>query len=811
MTALLDAPARLATGTELNRLRSSRSPARPEAMEVRGDRVYIAEFDHNNHNGHLLVVDQSGNLLKDVAMVDGDRVHAGGLSIYGNYAYVPLTGDGTIVARVATVSSEATWVKAGVMIRGSLSPSSAQAFMLASSAKGTAFQRRLADANASISTSGSASTTPRWVKLTRTGSTITAFESADGVAWTAVGSNTFVTGASVEIGLAVSSHVNGALATATFDNVSVTRATAPPPPPPPNVPPTVALTSPLNGATATAPATITVTAQANDSDGTIARVDFYAGATKLGTATTAPYAFTWTGVAASTYTLTAVATDNAAAVTTSSAVTITVTDPPTVPPGPGLPTGWQQADVGATGAAGTSTFTNGVFTVTGGGADVWGTADAFQYVYRTLDGDGSIVARVTSVQNVANWTKAGVMMRSSLSPASAQGYMLVSSAKGLAFQRRLADGNVSVSTSGAAAAAPRWVKLTRTGNTIAAFESADGSVWTQLASSTFVMGSSIDVGLAVSSHVSGVLASAAFDNIVVSSNSVVPPPPPPPPNVVPTVSLTSPADGATMQAPATVTVTATASDNDGTIARIEFFAGTTRLGISTTAPYSVTWNNVTPGTYSLTAVAVDNAGGTTQSPAVSVTVTAPPPPPSTALLPGWSDADVGAVPFAGNATLTNGTYTVTGSGADVWGTADQFNYAYRAWTGDGTLIARIASEQNVSSWVKAGVMIRATPAADSAHAFMLVSPAKGTAFQRRGVAGGASVSTAGPVATAPRWVKLTRIGDNVTAYDSADGLTWTLVGSDTIPMGASVLVGLAVTSHNSGALATATFDNVSIR
>lgn len=61
-----------------------------EAMEVHGDRTYIAEFDHNNQNGHLLVLDQSGNLLKDVAMVDGHRVHAGGLSIYGNYAYVPL-------------------------------------------------------------------------------------------------------------------------------------------------------------------------------------------------------------------------------------------------------------------------------------------------------------------------------------------------------------------------------------------------------------------------------------------------------------------------------------------------------------------------------------------------------------------------------------------------------------------------------------------------------------------------------------------------------------------------------------------------
>lgn len=61
-----------------------------EAMEVHGDRIYLAEFDHNNLNGHLLVLDQSGNLLKDVTMVDGNRDHAGGLSINGDYAYVPL-------------------------------------------------------------------------------------------------------------------------------------------------------------------------------------------------------------------------------------------------------------------------------------------------------------------------------------------------------------------------------------------------------------------------------------------------------------------------------------------------------------------------------------------------------------------------------------------------------------------------------------------------------------------------------------------------------------------------------------------------
>ena len=86
--------------------------------------------------------------------------------------------------------------------------------------------------------------------------------------------------------------------------------------------------------------------------------------------------------------------------------------------------------------------------MTGAGADVWGTADAFHYAYRTLTGDGSIVARVTSIQNVHAWTKAGVMIRNSLSPSAAQGFMLVaaSATKGVPFQRRPSDGAASVST-----------------------------------------------------------------------------------------------------------------------------------------------------------------------------------------------------------------------------------------------------------------------------------------------------------------------------------------------------------------------------
>jgi chitinase len=96
-------------------------------------------------------------------------------------------------------------------------------------------------------------------------------------------------------------------------------------PPPANTPPTVSLTSPANGATATAPATITISANAADANGTVSSVAFYNGATLLGTDTSAPYSYSWTGVAAGTYSITAKATDNAGAVTTSSAVSVTVT------------------------------------------------------------------------------------------------------------------------------------------------------------------------------------------------------------------------------------------------------------------------------------------------------------------------------------------------------------------------------------------------------------------------------------------------------------------------------------------------------
>ena len=565
---------------------------------------------------------------------------------------------------------------------------------------------------------------------------------------------------------------------------------------PGNTPPSVALTMPASGATYTAPATVTVSAAASDSDGTIARVDFYAGSTLIGTDTTAPYNASWTNVAAGTYSLTAVATDDGNASTTSAPVSITVNTGSS-----GLPAGWSHADVGATGATGAATFAGGTYTVAGAGADVWGTADAFHYAYRSLNGDGTIVARVASIQNVNAWTKAGVMMRNSLSPSAAQGFMLVaaSAAKGTPFQRRTADGGASVSTSGALVTAPYWVKLVRSGNLITAYESANGTSWTTVGSDTFTMGTTILVGLAVSSHVVGTNATATFDNVTVTSTT---------PNDPPSVSITAPADGAIYTSPASIAIAATASDTDGTIAKVEFFAGTTLLGTDTSAPYQLTWSSVPAGAYALTAVATDNDGDATTSSAVDVTVNS-----AGGLPSGWSNGDIGAVGAAGSSTYAGGTFTVTGAGADVWGTADALQYAYRQVSGDFTIVARVASIQGINSWTKAGVMVRNSLSASAAQAYQLVaySPTKGVPFQRRRTDGDISYSTSGSLSTAPRWVKLVRSGSTITGYESADGVNWTLVGSDTFTMGNSVLVGLGVSSHVAGTTASATFDNVSVQ
>jgi hypothetical protein len=178
-----------------------------------------------------------------------------------------------------------------------------------------------------------------------------------------------------------------------------------------------------------------------------------------------------------------------------------------------------------------------------------------------------------------------------------------------------------------------------------------------------------------------------------------------------------------------------------------------------------------------------------------------------ALPSGWASADIGAVGAAGSASFNGAAFSVAGAGADIWNTADAFRFVYTSMTGEGTIVTRVASEQNVASWTKAGVMIRETLDASSRHAVMLVSPGKGLAFQRRVDTSGVSTNTAGGAGTAPYYVKLSRAGSAITASVSPNGSAWTVVGTDTIAMTATVYVGVFVSSHVAGTLATATFDN----
>ena len=176
----------------------------------------------------------------------------------------------------------------------------------------------------------------------------------------------------------------------------------------------------------------------------------------------------------------------------------------------------------------------------------------------------------------------------------------------------------------------------------------------------------------------------------------------------------------------------------------------------------------------------------------------------------WVDGDIGSVGSAGSASYSNGTFTVNGSGADIWGTSDGFNYVSQTLNGDGTIVARVASQQNTDGWAKAGVMIRETLNAGATFADMLLTPSNGAVFQYRTTTGGGTSSTSGPAATAPYWVKLVRAGSTLTGYASSDGTTWTQVGSTTISMASSVYIGLAVTAHNNSVLNTSTFDNVNV-
>ena len=163
-----------------------------------------------------------------------------------------------------------------------------------------------------------------------------------------------------------------------------------------------------------------------------------------------------------------------------------------------------------------------------------------------------------------------------------------------------------------------------------------------------------------------------------------------------------------------------------------------------------------------------------------------------------------------------GTLTMGGIGTDIYNTADQFRFAAKKLTGNGTIVAKVESVDNTDPWAKAGVMIRDSLDPDARFAAVYATPGNGVRYQARLLNAGAATSDT-TVATpeqmalkTPVWIKIERVGTSFNGYYSTDGVKWTSMSwnPQTIAMTSTVYIGLCVTSHTAAAATTAQFSGV---
>ena len=288
--------------------------------------------------------------------------------------------------------------------------------------------------------------------------------------------------------------------------------------------------------------------------------------------------------------------------------TATVTNPLALGTSPTLPAGWASADVGQASVLGTASFSNGAFLTSSAGRGLTGTSDAFRLVYVRITGDATRLARVAATEGPAGRV-AGITLRESLDPG-AEHYSLISQdGAGVMIARRSALMGSTSSTKIASRVPPVWLKLVRRSNVLTASHSLDGVTWTAAAGVTTAMNSSVYAGLVVAGGTSLTKGAAAFDKTSLVATAA---------NRVPTVSVTSPGANATVAAGATVGITASASDPDDRVARVNFLVNGTTIGSDTTSPFNASWI-ATAGTVSVVAKAFDFDGAVTTSAPISIT------------------------------------------------------------------------------------------------------------------------------------------------------------------------------------------------
>jgi probable HAF family extracellular repeat protein len=358
---------------------------------------------------------------------------------------------------------------------------------------------------------------------------------------------------------------------------------------------------------------------------------------------------------------------------------------------------WTSFDIGDITVGGATSYHDGEFTVSGSGGDIWGTDDAFRFVYQQIWGDAEIVARVTSLENTNEFAKAGVMMREGLTPGSATVILDVKPDGGIEYMVRDATGAEMRFLQDGQQQAPVWLKLRRMGRFVDGFYSADGITWHAVNTTGVPFRSFSHAGLAVTSHDVGVAMTARFDHVSV--------------------------------------------------------------------------------------------------------------------MPNWTSRDVGFTssteqPPGGTVYTIDDAYVTHATGADIWGTNDEFHFIHTRFRGAAQLEARVASLTADDEFAKAGVMLRASFDPDAATVILDVRPNGELEFMVRRAKGEEMNFIAGGHHNAPIYLRLIRGTAFVDAQWSADGETWAGVGQIEIDLPDLLYGGFAVTSRDVSSVATAVIDKV---
>ena len=188
-----------------------------------------------------------------------------------------------------------------------------------------------------------------------------------------------------------------------------------------------------------------------------------------------------------------------------------------------LPPGWTDIDIGSPADAGSATDLNGGWSIAGGGVDIGGASDQFNFANVPCEADGSVVALITSVQNTdpsTGWAKAGVMFRNDASAASVNACMIASFGKGVQFQYRLTSGAATAGTEVTGISPPVWVKVARSSVFFSGYYSKDGSNWIQVgATQTIPIQGNALAGLGVTAHNNSALNHITATNVNVPATT----------------------------------------------------------------------------------------------------------------------------------------------------------------------------------------------------------------------------------------------------------------------------------------------------